>query len=354
MSRGFIAGMTDYSHQTIDDIISDLKLEVEFIQETLEIIQEKINNLSQKNYWQTVPYDFQSIVAYSLKFFDTSVKEILQINIELLIEVKEYHIRQLRKMAKVARDLNSSFGTTWHNDYGFKDYSNSDFRIVELIYAKGRDMVVNMLDISNMASRLEDYVGKQGIIPILIKRKIAFISASPEDHDRIRVDKEIARIEEQMEASRYRDNFDIIKREASKITSLTKIVLESQPEIIHFSGHGDSDGIIFENDDNTHVLIKTEALKIIFTTLAQKLEILIINACNSDILAESISKNNFYVVGMSDSIYDDDAINFSIGFYQAIGAGVNVHQAFQNALVIMLQNPNSMNLPNLWHNGIKI
>jgi hypothetical protein len=63
MSRGYIAGSTDYSHQTIDDIIADLKDEIEILNATIEYVQKNKKELIESGYWSNVPDDFKNIVT---------------------------------------------------------------------------------------------------------------------------------------------------------------------------------------------------------------------------------------------------------------------------------------------------
>lgn len=44
-----------------------------------------------------------------------------------------------------------------------KQYGTKEFTTVERIYSDTRDMAVNLLDMSNMANRLKDYIGKENI-----------------------------------------------------------------------------------------------------------------------------------------------------------------------------------------------
>lgn len=66
----------------------------------------------------------------------------------------------MQKISTTAREINMSIGKIWHQAYDNKDYDNPNFRIVEQIYCDTRDMAVNLLDISNIAERLNDYIGK--------------------------------------------------------------------------------------------------------------------------------------------------------------------------------------------------
>lgn len=54
-----------------------------------------------------------------------------------------------------------------------------------------------------------------------------------------------------------------------------------------------------------------------------------LNACFSETQAEGIAKHIPYVIGMSNEIGDKAAIAFSIGFYQALGAGRSIEEAYK-------------------------
>jgi len=75
-------------------------------------------------------------------------------------EVKQHHIKRLYKIATVAQEINVDIGKIWHQQYHNKQYGNSDFSIIEDIYADTRNMAVNLLDMANIAERLNDYIGK--------------------------------------------------------------------------------------------------------------------------------------------------------------------------------------------------
>jgi hypothetical protein len=54
----------------------------------------------------------------------------------------------------------------------------------------------------------------------------------------------------------------------------------------------------------------------------------VLNACYSEQQAEAIAKHIDYVVGMKKAIGDEAAIKFAVGFYDALGAGMNYEIAF--------------------------
>jgi len=159
MPRGLLAGMTDYSHQTFQDILDDLDDWKASLLSTTEYIQATVKQLQDNGYWSKVPDDMKSLVAYASKFYETSNAEIDEITQNLEIDVQQHQIARLRSLAKTAHELNLDFGRVWHREYGPKDYGNPNFLSVERIYARGRGMVVDMLDLSNAAARLEAFLG---------------------------------------------------------------------------------------------------------------------------------------------------------------------------------------------------
>lgn len=163
MAKGLIGGMTDYSHQSFNDIISDLESEKVNTIAFITMIEEEIEKANENKYWDNkVPHVFKSIVAYSIKHYGTTVTELGEIVEEIKNEVQEHHCRRLQRISEVADEINVEIGQVWNRKYDekIKDYGEKDFRHVEQVYCYTRDMAVNLLDISNLASRLKDYIGK--------------------------------------------------------------------------------------------------------------------------------------------------------------------------------------------------
>lgn len=59
------------------------------------------------------------------------------------------------------------------------------------------------------------------------------------------------------------------------------------------------------------------------------MECVILNACYSGEQANAIAKHIRYVIGMNEAIGDRAAISFSIGLYQALGAGRSIEEAYK-------------------------
>jgi len=159
--RSLFAGMSDYSHQSFDDMLSDLKTLVNILKQTSNILKGNAEKLKELKYWDKIPIDFTALIQRSIKFYNTSIQEISEIVKEIQEEVRSDHVRRLCTLSKTARKLNNDYGTIWHQKYDNKEYNNKYFKLVEELYREGRQMAIDMLDLSNIAVRLKDFIGKK-------------------------------------------------------------------------------------------------------------------------------------------------------------------------------------------------
>jgi pterin-4a-carbinolamine dehydratase len=108
-------------------------------------------------------------------------------------------------------------------------------------------------------------------------------------------------------------------------------MLDSKPQIVHFSGHGiGEEGLVFEDLDGQIKLISSEALADLAKIFSERgLECMVLNACYSKFQAEAIAQHIPYVIGMSQAVGDRAAIEFSSGFYGAVGAGESIEFAYR-------------------------
>ncbi|MCG9886863.1 MAG: CHAT domain-containing protein [Cyanobacteria bacterium] len=161
--------------------------------------------------------------------------------------------------------------------------------------------------------------------------KILLLSAQPRDLNPLRLDEEKRDIEQGLERARHRDRFQLIKKEAVRKRDLRRAVLEEEPQIVHFSGHGGGEeGLALEDDNGNMMTASAEGLAALFE-LFETLHCVVLNACYSEVQAQAIAQQVPYVVGMNDAIGDRAAIEFAVAFYDALGAGREVPFAFKYA-----------------------
>ena len=101
-------------------------------------------------------------------------------------------------------------------------------------------------------------------------------------------------------------------------SDITKALLNTQPQIVHFSGHGTPSGeLCFENFVGKSHFVEPDALASLFEQFSDQVNCVVLNACYSDIQAQTIAKHIKYIIAMNKEIDDSAAITFATGFYQA-------------------------------------
>ena len=162
-------------------------------------------------------------------------------------------------------------------------------------------------------------------------KKILILAANPRNTSRLRLDEEVREIDEGIRRANKRDMFNLEQRWAVRQRDFYRAILETQPQILHFSGHGEGGGgIALEDETGSTALINKESLEGLFKLFAKKgMECVVLNACYSEVQAEAISQHIDYVIGMRQAIGDEAAINFAVAFYDALGAGEEVEFAFE-------------------------
>ncbi len=136
----------------------------------------------------------------------------------------------------------------------------------------------------------------------------------------------------------------------SKWAVTTKILqqsmLDENPTIVHFSGHGDVNGIAVEDSLGNSKLIENDAMGGLFELFSDCTKCVVLNSCYSESQANEIAKHIPYVIGMKSSVNDKAAIAFSVGFYTALGAGKDIRVAYKMGIVaIRLEGVSGSDIP---------
>lgn len=179
--------------------------------------------------------------------------------------------------------------------------------------------------------------------------KILFLAANPTDTTRLRLDKESRAIDHALRQSEFRDKFQIQQHWAVQVVDLQGYLLRYQPDIVHFSGHGNEESeIILENSEGRQYSVSPRSLSQLFSVLKDNIRCVVLNACYSECQAQAIAEHIECVVGMSKAIGDNSAISFSKAFYQALGFGRNIKTAFDLGCVqIDLESLDDQDIPRL-------
>ena len=161
---------------------------------------------------------------------------------------------------------------------------------------------------------------------------ILVLAANPVDTPELDLDREVREINIGLERSRKRDEIVLKPILAARQIDVRRAMLDYEPNIVHFSGHGaGAQGIAFQGEGGGAELVNAEALAGFFRLFADKVTCIVLNACYSEAQAEAIAKYIPYVIGMNKEIGDKPSTDFAVAFYDALGAGKSVQFAYDLA-----------------------
>lgn len=183
------------------------------------------------------------------------------------------------------------------------------------------------------------------------KIKVLFLAANPFKENILSLDEEIRAINQKIRMAEHRDSLDLISGWAVRPDDLLQTLNQHRPHVVHFSGHGTPDGeimLVGNNGDPTPVTAST--LQKLFTTLKDNVQLVVLNACYSEIQARAITKVIDCAIGMNAPVGDNAAIVFAAALYRAIGFGRSIKEAFeQGELAIPLDEMEGEKTPQLRH-----
>ncbi len=161
------------------------------------------------------------------------------------------------------------------------------------------------------------------------KTSVLVLAANPRDTPALRLDQEVREIQQGLLRA-PRKGFSIRQDWAVRARDIRRALLEHRPTIVHFCGHGSGEeGLVFEDDHGASHLVSSRAIANLFALFSQHVKCVVLNACLSESQARAIARHVDYVIGMSREIHDDAAIEFAVGFYDAVSAGEPYSRAFE-------------------------
>lgn len=179
---------------------------------------------------------------------------------------------------------------------------------------------------------------------------ITFFAANPLDQSSLRLDEEVRSIQEMLRKSLHRDSITFHSFWATRSLDILQALNENSPTVVHFSGHGsDRDELVLQDNKGDTKLVTKEAIVQTMVATESNIRLVVFNTCFSEGQAEAIVQHVDAAVGMSVSISDDAARIFSSQFYSAIGFGLSVAKAFEQAkAALMLEGISESETPRLF------
>jgi hypothetical protein len=154
-------------------------------------------------------------------------------------------------------------------------------------------------------------------------RRVLFLAANPEGTGKLDLTAEYAQAQRCLEGV---TSYQLTSRFATNAGEFMTALLDAHPHILHFAGHGETDGIMLHGAAGGYELATAEALRTLFqfaATQGVRPELVILNACYSQGQAEAISACVPLVAGTTRALQDKHAIAFTHGFYLALARGID-------------------------------
>jgi len=168
--------------------------------------------------------------------------------------------------------------------------------------------------------------------------RILFLSANPNKTKRLAVDKEYKHIRDSINSSRYSTQCKLDQMPQVSVDELDRVIIEFEPQIVHFSGHGTQEGIlIFRSSSGKREWSQVRDIADLFRILIEdmsvpedkKIRCVVLSSCYSQRQAMAIAKYVDCVIGMSNAISDNAAIIFAESFYLGLASGKSIQTAFE-------------------------
>jgi WD40 repeat protein len=201
------------------------------------------------------------------------------------------------------------------------------------------------------------------------KIKVVLFAANPRGTAPLDLSREFREIDEEVGRGSYRSAIELILVPGTRPVDLLRKLNENQPQVVHFSSHGNPDEIILESGEHEaedsgsfipgtrsaderdmtkvrpeeievvgfgqgepQVVSKSALVNVLRSCNEGNLRLVVLNACSTRRQAEALTEIVDFVVSMNRTITDRAAIMFAASFYGALAFGRSVQKAFEQGL----------------------
>ncbi|WP_434724681.1 CHAT domain-containing protein [Mesorhizobium sp. RIZ17] len=225
--------------------------------------------------------------------------------------------------------------------------------------------LVTMRRPSTSASKIVSFIKAKPVVPVKGTRgrlkvkvaalRVAFLGTNPESSRPLRTDIEARNLARALKATTNRDSIEIRYVPAAEWADLLATMNEFKPHIVHFSGHGGDQGVLFDNEsvyDDGGIEIDYKLLNSFIGATGSKPDLLVLNACDTVKGARIFLKTVKAVVAMSSNIDDLAATYFSRFMYVALAEGQSLSKSVaQGKLALAAMRLPDASLPTLIHSA---
>lgn len=164
--------------------------------------------------------------------------------------------------------------------------------------------------------------------------RVLLVSAAAPELGRIDLEEELRALH-RLEAglrgsSATRRALTFVGGHAARLSDVRELCAEHAPDVVHFAAHGSARGrLLLRDDEGRAAPVDGEALGDALSGGGDaKLLGVVMVACHSATLFPPLAKRARWLVGMTDELRDDYAIQFARQLYLQLGAGAEIDDAF--------------------------
>jgi hypothetical protein len=163
------------------------------------------------------------------------------------------------------------------------------------------------------------------------KATLLIMTANPKNTQRLGVEAEYNNATEAYLKSGNLDAYEIFPILDVNTKTFSRLLDHHKPAILHFSGHGIGNALLFYSDNGMADKVSGQTLGKMLS-LYPSINCLVLNACYSEQQAAEISQYIPNIIGTDNAIGDKKAQEFTLFFYQHVFAGATYEEAFDKAV----------------------
>jgi hypothetical protein len=159
-------------------------------------------------------------------------------------------------------------------------------------------------------------------------QRVLLVMSNPLNTEPLQLGQEARAIFQAIQAANQSDVIDIRPLFAATANDLRRALLRDVYTLVHFAGHSDAGGLVFEDEYEKSRTLSIESIGRLLSAYPS-VRCVLLNTC--DIAGQSELATRLgvpYVIGMEGQISDVHAIEFAKGFYDALAYGHDIERAY--------------------------
>lgn len=163
------------------------------------------------------------------------------------------------------------------------------------------------------------------------RRRIAVFLANPDPLRALAIEQEWYQIDSAIRRSRHAEALQLVAFPRPTREHLHNAVLEGF-DVIHIASHGQKDGFELHGLHGPELISLDEFSELVSSHAPRQrpVECIVLNACWSSEIGTRRALRVAHTIAMQEQVADEAAVEFSAGFYDALGAGHDYEQCFRH------------------------